>query len=210
LADAPEVRVSEILGWSSKCEGEKSAPSSQSHLGELDRSVHKAALVPAIRPHGVGGGSTAEVHSRLTRGADGYVLGRDECLSLLPHVGVGRVGVSIGALPAIVPVNFAQVDDRVLFPVSDRDGLGVGTFGAVVAFEIDGFDDEESLLWTVMIRAIAVRASTILHERAAAIWKVRWPSGRLSDHCATIATTLISGACFGPHTAEELLRGRIN
>ena len=34
------------------------------------------------------------------------VLSREECLSLMATVSVGRLGVSIDALPAILPVNF--------------------------------------------------------------------------------------------------------
>jgi hypothetical protein len=160
--------------------------------------------------HAASGHSAAHVDSRLVRVAAGSMLSRGECLSLLPQVRVGRVGLSIGALPAIVPVNFVLVDEWVLFPVSDRDGLGMGTFGAVVAFEIDRFDHRQSLLWTVMIRAIAERASTTLRESAVDLWKVHWPAKRLSDPCAAIATTHTSGACFDRRTAEALLRTRIN
>jgi uncharacterized protein len=34
------------------------------------------------------------------------VLGRDACLRLLASATLGRVGVSSGALPSVVPVNF--------------------------------------------------------------------------------------------------------
>ena len=43
-------------------------------------------------------------------------LSRDECLGYLARVPVARVGVTIGALPAIFPVNFRmRGEDLVLF-----------------------------------------------------------------------------------------------
>ncbi|HEX4905274.1 MAG TPA: pyridoxamine 5'-phosphate oxidase family protein, partial [Acidimicrobiales bacterium] len=48
------------------------------------------------------------------------VLDRDECLRLLAQATLGRVGVTIGALPCVVPVNYRIVGDEVVI----RTGAG--------------------------------------------------------------------------------------
>jgi hypothetical protein len=43
------------------------------------------------------------------------ILDQAECLSLLSKATLGRVAVTIGALPAIFPVNFCMVAGQVVF-----------------------------------------------------------------------------------------------
>lgn len=42
------------------------------------------------------------------------VLDRDQCMALLATATLGRVGLSAGALPTVLPVNFLLQDDRIL------------------------------------------------------------------------------------------------
>ncbi|MBF6557824.1 MAG: pyridoxamine 5'-phosphate oxidase family protein [Acidimicrobiales bacterium] len=39
------------------------------------------------------------------------ILSDDECIALLHQVPVGRIAVTVDALPVIFPINFAIVDD---------------------------------------------------------------------------------------------------
>ena len=55
------------------------------------------------------------------------VLNDDECLTLVASVAVGRVAVSIAALPTVFPVNFALYDHRIVF----RTGPGTKLDAAV-------------------------------------------------------------------------------
>lgn len=43
------------------------------------------------------------------------VLDEEECYALLASVSLGRVGVTIDATPAILPVNYALIDHQVVF-----------------------------------------------------------------------------------------------
>jgi nitroimidazol reductase NimA-like FMN-containing flavoprotein (pyridoxamine 5'-phosphate oxidase superfamily) len=60
-------------------------------------------------------------------------LDRDECLRLLATVPVGRIGLSIGALPAILPVNFAMVGSSIVIRTVVGSKLDAATRHAVVA-----------------------------------------------------------------------------
>ena len=52
----------------------------------------------------------------------------------------GRMAITVGALPAIVPVRYAVVDDDVEFPVA-TDEAWRATDGHIVAFNAEGVDD---------------------------------------------------------------------
>lgn len=86
------------------------------------------------------------------------VLTRAECLHLLAHVDVGRVGVSMDALPVILPVHFAVTDDSVVFRSTLGTRLDAATLGAVVAFQADGYDPSRTSGWSVMLQGVAAAA----------------------------------------------------
>jgi uncharacterized protein len=83
------------------------------------------------------------------------VLTRQECFELLSRVSVGRVGVSIDALPAILPVHFAVSDQSVLFRTVPGTKLDEATVGAVVAFQADAWEPSAGTHWSVLLQGIA-------------------------------------------------------
>src|SRR3546814_16284954 len=70
------------------------------------------------------------------------LLSEEEARELLDHSEIGRVGVTMGAIPAIFPVNYAIVDDLIVFRTAPGSKLSAATEGAVVAFAVDEFDGE--------------------------------------------------------------------
>lgn len=83
------------------------------------------------------------------------VLEREECLTLLGRATLGRVGVTMGALPIVVPVNYRLVDDEVVIRTGAGTKLDAATRNAVVAFEVDDMDPIEHTGWSVMVTGIA-------------------------------------------------------
>jgi nitroimidazol reductase NimA-like FMN-containing flavoprotein (pyridoxamine 5'-phosphate oxidase superfamily) len=83
------------------------------------------------------------------------VLDRDECIRLLSRRAVGRVAVTIGALPVILPVNFLLDGDQVLIRTGSGTKLDAATRDAVVAFEVDEFDSFRHSGWSVCITGVA-------------------------------------------------------
>lgn len=83
------------------------------------------------------------------------VLDRDECLRLLARATLGRIGVSSGALPTVVPVNFCLDGDRILVRTGEGSKLDAATRNAVVAFEVDDFDPMYHSGWSVVVTGVA-------------------------------------------------------
>src|ERR671913_2269001 len=83
------------------------------------------------------------------------VLAPDECLRLLATATLGRIGVTSGALPTVLPINFRVDGDRILFRTGVGTKLDAATSGAVVAFEADDFDAMYHSGWSVVITGVA-------------------------------------------------------
>lgn len=77
------------------------------------------------------------------------VLGSDECLELLGHDVIGRVAVVIGAMPMILPVNYALDGDAIVIRTMSGSRLDVGQGHA--AFEVDSFDRASQSGWSVLV-----------------------------------------------------------
>ena len=67
---------------------------------------------------------------------------------------IGRVAVTVGALPAIYTVSFVLEDEHLLFRVAQCSVLRRAVNGSVVAFSADHFDEDDEDGWTVMVRGI--------------------------------------------------------
>jgi hypothetical protein len=83
------------------------------------------------------------------------ILSRQQCLARLSSMGVGRIGVSMDALPVILPVQFRVVDESVLFATTRNTRLDTATTGAVIAFQADAYDPGEPAWWSVLLQGIA-------------------------------------------------------
>jgi uncharacterized protein len=83
-------------------------------------------------------------------------LGQDECLALLGSVPVGRVGVTIDALPSVLPVNFVVWNGAIAFRTVPGTKLDAAAAGEVVAFEADGYGTRDAPGgWSVLVRGVA-------------------------------------------------------
>ena len=92
------------------------------------------------------------------------VLGEDDCLELLRSATLGRVGITTGALPTILPVNYRLVDRTVLFRTGRGTKLDAATTNAVVAFEVDDFDPIEHTGWSVNVIGVARDLDVLLRD----------------------------------------------
>jgi nitroimidazol reductase NimA-like FMN-containing flavoprotein (pyridoxamine 5'-phosphate oxidase superfamily) len=79
------------------------------------------------------------------------LLTEEEALELLASAEVGRVGVTIGALPAIFPVNYRLIDGAVVFRTGVGSKLRAASSGNVVAFEADDHDPVDRTGWSVLL-----------------------------------------------------------
>lgn len=79
-------------------------------------------------------------------------LNRSRCLELMLSEPVGRIGVSIRAVPVILPVNFALVREKIVFRTIPGTKLDAAAAGAVVAFEVDSYSPDGTSGWSVLVQ----------------------------------------------------------
>jgi nitroimidazol reductase NimA-like FMN-containing flavoprotein (pyridoxamine 5'-phosphate oxidase superfamily) len=121
------------------------------------------------------------------------VLDRDESLRLLATSGLGRIAISSGALPTVLPVNFRFDGRRILFRTGVGTKLDAATDNAVVAFEVDEVDPATESGWSVVVTGMAreVKDPTEL-AGSESLPLARWASG--DDHrVVSISVDLVSG-----------------
>jgi nitroimidazol reductase NimA-like FMN-containing flavoprotein (pyridoxamine 5'-phosphate oxidase superfamily) len=83
--------------------------------------------------------------------AESVPMSRSECESLLRSMAVGRVAFTDGALPQVMPVNYAIDGTSVVFRTEARSRLAYCCRYAVVAFEVDDIDPSTQHGWSVLI-----------------------------------------------------------
>jgi nitroimidazol reductase NimA-like FMN-containing flavoprotein (pyridoxamine 5'-phosphate oxidase superfamily) len=83
------------------------------------------------------------------------LLSEDECLALLACSSLGRVAVTLGALPAVLPVNYGILDGDIVFFTGPGTKLSAAVRNAVVAFEVDEIDSARHTGWSVLAVGMA-------------------------------------------------------
>jgi len=83
------------------------------------------------------------------------VLSRDECVALLARGGVGRIALTMRALPVILPVGYTLLGDDVVFRADEGSRVAAAADHAVVAFEADDVDERSGGAWSVCVTGMA-------------------------------------------------------
>jgi uncharacterized protein len=134
-------------------------------------------------------------------------LSSDECRELLNAGLVGRVALSTPVGPHIIPVNYAIVDDSVVFRTSPYSVLGSHARGAILALEVDQFDYERQRGWSVVARGradVVTSAEELQHIKR--VWEPNaWAAGQRNLYLR-IRWSELSGRRLGPgwKPADEL------
>jgi uncharacterized protein len=127
-----------------------------------------------------------------------------DCLALLQRAPVGRVGVSIEALPAVLPVNFVLVDSAVVFRTVPGTKLDAATAGAIVAFEVDSYEPDGTSGWSVMVQGRAEEVSDPTElSRLRATPLRSWALDETADRFVRIEASLVSGRRFHWMTTDR-------
>jgi uncharacterized protein len=118
-------------------------------------------------------------------------------MTLLMEASVGRLGLSIEALPVILPVNYVLIDDSIVFRTVHGTKLDAATRHAVVAFEVDQYEPDGSAGWSVLVRG---RASEITDPEIPTTARARglssWALDGAADHYILIDTDVVTGRRF--------------
>jgi len=119
--------------------------------------------------------------------------------------GIGRVAVSVSALPAIFPIRYAMLDDDIVLRISPEGLLHAALAGAVVAFEADAVDSSLTHAWSVLV----VGRSHVITDRdalaaAGQLSLAAWGKAR-HDVFSRISDGRISGRAYN---RAEVLAGQ--
>lgn len=121
-------------------------------------------------------------------------LTRDECLALLAGVSLARVGVSVDALPAILPVTIALMDGSVVFGTVPGTKLALATAGSILAIEADEYDPKLGGGWSVLVRGVA---SELIDEtdvtEARQLLADSWIGTDVAEHFVAVSCDLVTG-----------------
>jgi len=125
-------------------------------------------------------------------------LSREECAALLATAVVGRVGLSMGALPVVLPVNFAVLDDEdIVFRTAEGTKFHAAAAGAVVAFEADGYEPSGRGGWSVLVQGVAqVVSDAIELAQLSALAIDPWAVDGSADRFVRIRAERVTGRRF--------------
>ncbi|MDX1619384.1 MAG: pyridoxamine 5'-phosphate oxidase family protein [Nitriliruptorales bacterium] len=83
------------------------------------------------------------------------ILSVDECVELLGSRPVGRVAYMDAGAPMVLPVNHRMDGRTVVFRTTHGSKLAAALMQRPVAFEVDGYTEEDRSGWSVLVRGRA-------------------------------------------------------
>lgn len=96
------------------------------------------------------------------------VLSEQECRELLTRHSLGRITFTIGDQPEIFPVNYSADGSVIVFRTAQFTRLQ-DAVKRRVAFEIDDWDPETGIGWSVVVKGVAEEITKGLDPFAAAL-----------------------------------------
>jgi hypothetical protein len=124
-------------------------------------------------------------------------LSRSDALELLADARLARVGVSVDALPVVLPVFIVVVGDKIVFRTVPGTKLSAAVNGAIVAVEADRLDEQTGEGWSVLVRGIAreVTDTEVVHAARTRL-DATWLEGS-REHLVEVTTDLVTGRRLG-------------
>ena len=134
----------------------------------------------------------------MTIDRDGLeTIDEGDCLRLLRSCAIGRLALSVRALPVVLPVNFAVRPDALVIRVGGGPALAQACDHAVVAFEVDGFDEMTQTGWTVLVQGTAsVLGSPAERGQVSQVGLAPWGDPR-ADTFVKVTLDLVTGRRLG-------------
>lgn len=121
------------------------------------------------------------------------VLGRDECLALMQSVPVARIGLSMKALPVILPVNVAIEGDEIFVRTASGSKVEAALQHAVVAVEADDYDPLGHSGWSVLVRGQTRFVDDAWEiDRLRQLWLTPWANAD-ADLWVAISADIVTG-----------------
>lgn len=129
------------------------------------------------------------------------ILSEDMCRRLLAKADVGRVAITVGALPAVLPVNYAMLNGDIVFLTAEGTKLDAALANAVVAFEVDEIDREHGRGWSVLVIGVASEITDPADIAGATALGIQPWAGGDRHHFVRIRAEFVSGRRIVPAAA---------
>lgn len=119
------------------------------------------------------------------------VIDRAACLRLLGGDHVGRLGITEGASPLILPVNYALDGEHIVFRTAPGTKLDLAN-RTPACFEIDHFDRDARTGWSVVVRGLLEEVTEHEQDRWQRIQALPdpWAEGEKAHVLALVPTTI--------------------
>lgn len=119
-------------------------------------------------------------------------LSRPECMALLRSAVVGRVVFTEHALPAVMPVSYALLDDDVVICTRAGSLLAAAARDGILAIEVDDIDPRTRTGWSVVVTGVpSIITDAAGRSRAVAVLDPWLPDRQ--DAVVRIPTTVVTG-----------------
>ncbi|MCU0279661.1 MAG: pyridoxamine 5'-phosphate oxidase family protein [Candidatus Nanopelagicales bacterium] len=83
------------------------------------------------------------------------VLTEEQCWERLTSNQIGRLAVVVAGRPDIFPINYVIHEGEIYFKTAEGSKLAAVMTHHEVAFEIDGYDEDTNLAWSVVLGGMA-------------------------------------------------------
>jgi uncharacterized protein len=115
-------------------------------------------------------------------------------MELLQQSRVGRVVITLDAMPAVRTVRFAVAENHVVFRAAPDSRLLRATENAIVAFHADDYNEAERQGWSVTVLGHAKQASdpALIHHLQSLPLE-SWAAAGVKDSFIQIALTEVTG-----------------
>jgi nitroimidazol reductase NimA-like FMN-containing flavoprotein (pyridoxamine 5'-phosphate oxidase superfamily) len=131
------------------------------------------------------------------------ILSEEECRALLGQGRVGRVAITFGALPAVLPVNYSLLDGAIVFLTGEGTKLRAALKRAVVAFEVDEIDVPGRRGWSVLAVGMASEITDEDELARARQLNLRPLAGGDRSHFVQVRPQLLSGRRIADETTSR-------
>ena len=122
-----------------------------------------------------------------------------ECRRLLGGRTLGRVGITSGGLPLILPVHYVYDNGVIVFRTGAGTKLRAAVSGDVLAFEVDAYDAETGRGWSVMVLGRAT-VFTTEHEQNGLPTLDQPAPGAERNHYVRLSCELVTGRVIDEST----------
>lgn len=169
------------------------------HLGPF---VDVEPFDPTIRTAKVSQSVAVNGGPRLVR------LDREQCTRLLSETSLGRISLTISALPVIRTVRYGLAGGQIVFRAAPRSRLRAAAAGSVVAFQADCGGEADGIGWSVMVQGRCQEVTD--RERIRNLQGLPLPAWSADqDAFLSVSLTEVSGeAIYWCHLESDLSRSR--